>query len=127
MIGAYLPMPAIYYFPPMDRAVADSDPATLRTPRGPRRPGVRPGRARPFPRSAGAAGSASRPVSYTHLFGCLYVAGGPTASNPAFAGDMADATARAQALAQANGMSPAKAGLLAVGPPATYRQPKRCV
>lgn len=38
------------------------------------------------------------------FFGCLFVAGGPTASNPAFAGDMADATARAQALAQANGM-----------------------
>ncbi|WP_063581117.1 metallophosphoesterase [Achromobacter ruhlandii] len=41
----------------------------------------------------------------THeFFNCLYVAGGPTASNPAFAGDMADATTRAQALAQANGM-----------------------
>ena len=38
------------------------------------------------------------------FFNCLYVAGGPTASNPAFAGDMADATTRAQALAQANGM-----------------------
>ncbi|CAB3882639.1 metallophosphoesterase [Achromobacter ruhlandii] len=38
------------------------------------------------------------------FFNCLYVAGGPTASNPAFPGDMADATTRAQALAQANGM-----------------------
>nr|WP_312477489.1 metallophosphoesterase [Achromobacter ruhlandii] len=38
------------------------------------------------------------------FFNCLYVAGGPTASNPAFAGDMADATTRARALAQANGM-----------------------
>jgi len=38
------------------------------------------------------------------FFNCLYTAGGPNASNPAYAADLADAQNRAQALVQAHGM-----------------------